>query len=211
MVILIQNVSIICFNKDRNPSTSWQRWCGSTCRLSFVLSSNERGRADCLLPSVRKCFLLQSPHTSWHSVTETLRACVSFGILMATSDHYLHNVGLYEDRFRCLHRKMCCAGEWRDLWAQWGGVSGHHWCLRETTWLSQTNAERKWANITVVLHCMYSKTFLLDWLDRNISAVTRVFKPMLLWILSFLHINHYTIGFDKKDNLTYGAENWVKT
>lgn len=79
------------------------------------------------LSPLRKRFLffLKSPHTSWHSVSETQwdTGGSSFRLTMAAlwnleQGSYLNVMSLYGERSRYLYSKMCCAGEWRDLWTE---------------------------------------------------------------------------------------------
>lgn len=95
--------------------------------LSFAFPINEGAGPTLQLSLLRKRFLffLKSPHTSWHSVSKTQWATggSSFRLTMAAlrnleQGSYLNVMSSYGERSRYLYSKMCCAGEWRDLWTE---------------------------------------------------------------------------------------------
>lgn len=88
--------------------------------LSYLLSSASllmRGQGQLFsfyLFKIGTCFRSVF-HTSCHSV------CGTRWFIMAAASNlewrsYLNQMSLYGERSRYLYSKMCCAGEWRNLW-----------------------------------------------------------------------------------------------
>lgn len=106
---------------DRNVSI--KRW--HKIMSTYLLSSWIKGAGPTtgfhLLES-GSCFFFKSLHTSWHSVSGTQRAiggsCLR--LIMASLwnvDRGNHRAMCsYGESSRYLYSKMCCTGEWRDLW-----------------------------------------------------------------------------------------------
>lgn len=83
----------------------------------FVYKLNGRGKV--ISHQLAQCV--------WNTEGHSMRVCLR--IIMATlwnreGGNYLHEMSSYGERSRYLYSKMCCAGEWRDLWARGGGVTG---------------------------------------------------------------------------------------